>query len=96
MKKTAIVPHGTRCFCCPTAEKKNREWKYSLGFLAILNVLSSFMLLNLAIEFFILFDKRRGNGKEFPVSLHYPYGPVQNNGSDGFGHFPLASYRLSK
>ena len=76
--------------------KKNREWKYSLGFLAILNVLSSFMLLNLAIEFFILFDKRRGNGKEFPVSLHYPYGPVQNNGSDGFGHFPLASYRLSK
>lgn len=39
-----------------------------MGFLAILNVVSSFILFNLAIEFFILFDKRRGNGKEFPLS----------------------------
>lgn len=55
----------------------------------------SFMLFEiLQLQFFILPDKRKRKWQRASLVVYTI--AYENNGSDGFGHFPLASYRLPK
>lgn len=73
------------------AGQKKSEW----GTLWFSGPSSLILFEILQLQIFILSDKKRKRKWQRASRVVFTIA-YENNGSDGFGHFPLASYRLSK